>query len=145
MTTEEALNEHFVATGIYPEGCTRESWYPGNLVALQLGSWTLPIFPILDRNGPILLHDIHHMITGYPPTWKGEAELAGWEIGSGGCRRHLFYWLDRLSFLLLGGVAAPAATWRAFRRGLGNRNLYGRDPEEVLQMNVAELERYVGV
>ena len=85
------------------------------------------------------------MITGYPPTWKGEAEIAGWEIGSGGCRWHLFYWLDRLSFLVLGLVAAPVATWRAFTRGLGNRNLYHRDPEEVLQTDVAELESYVGV
>lgn len=145
MTTEEALNRHFVATGIYGEGCTRDSWYPGNLVSLQLGSWKLPIFPILDRNGPIVLHDVHHMITGYPATWKGEAEVAGWEIASGGCRWHVFYWLDRLSFLLVGLVAAPAATWRALRRGRRNRNLYDRDPEEVLQTDLAELERQVGV
>jgi hypothetical protein len=144
MTTEEALNQHFVAAGIYAEGCTRESWYPGHLVSLQFGHWKLPIFPILDRNGPIVLHDVHHMITGYPPTWKGEAEIAGWEIASGGCRWHVLYWLDRLSFLLIGLVAAPVSTWRAFERGKGNRNLYDRDPEEVLETDVAELERYVG-
>ena len=144
MKTEEALNRHFVASGIYAEGCTRESWYPGHLVSLQFGHRQLPVFPILDRNGPIVLHDIHHMITGYPTTWTGEAEIAGWEVASGGCRWHVLYWLDRLSFLLIGLFVAPLATWRALKRGKGHRNLYGRDPEEVLQSDVAELGRYVG-
>lgn len=144
MKTEEALNRHFVAAGIYAEGCTRESRYPAHLVSLQLGHWQLPIFPILDRSGPIVLHDIHHMLTGYPTTWTGEAEIAGWEVASGGCRWHLLYWLDRLSFLVIGLVIAPRATWRAWRHGKGQRNLYGLDPEEVLETDVAELECYVG-
>lgn len=145
MTTEDALNRHFVATGIYAEGCTRENWYPGNFVSIQIARWKVPIFPILRRNGPIVLHDVHHMITGYPPSWRGEAEIAGWEIGSGGCRWHLFYWLDRLSFLLLGLFAAPVATWRAFARGRTCHNLYRMEPEAVLRMEVREVRDYVGL
>jgi len=83
MTIEESLNRYFAATGIYADGCTREDWYPGNTLHLRVGSWKVP-FPILRRAGPIILHDVHHMLTGYPPTWKGETELAAWEIGSGG-------------------------------------------------------------
>lgn len=142
MTAEEALNRHFVETGIHPAGCTREDWYPGHFVSLKIGRWWLPIFPVLRRNGPIVLHDLHHMLAGYPPTWRGEALLAGWEIGSGGCRWHLFYWIDRMAFLLAGLLTAPVATWRAFARGLGSRNLFGQEPEAVLRMEVEELARY---
>ena len=67
MTTEEALNRHFVSTGIYAEGCTRDDWYAGHAVYLEVGAWKVP-FPILRRSGPIILHDLHHMLTGYPPT-----------------------------------------------------------------------------
>jgi len=143
MTAEEALNRHFVDTGIYAEGCTRRDWYPGNIVSLKIGGVSLPVFPILRRDGPIILHDLHHMLAGYPPTWQGEAELAAWEIGSGGCRWHLLYWIDRLSFLVVGLAAAPVAVWRAFVRGRGNRNLFDREPEAVLRTDIAELERYV--
>jgi len=145
MTVEQALNRHFAANGIYPEGCTRKDWYPGHLVSLKFGPLSLPIFPILRRNGPIVLHDLHHMLAGYPPTWRGEAELAAWEMGSGGCRWHLVYWLDRLSFLLGGMLAAPVSTWRAFVRGRRSRNLFSQDPEAVLRMDLASLERLVRV
>lgn len=144
MSIEEALNRHFVATGIYAEGCTREDWYAGHAVYLRVGGQKVP-FPILRRSGPIILHDVHHMLTGYPPTWKGEAELAGWEIGSGGCGWHPLYWLDRLSFLILGLVAAPAATARAIARGLRGHNLFGRDPEAVLREDVDHVRAYAGV
>jgi len=145
MTVEQALNRHFMRNGIYSEGCTREDWYPGNLVTLKFGALRLPIFPILRHDGPIVLHDLHHMLSGYPPTWRGEAELAAWELGSGGCRGHLFYWLDRLTFLLAGVLAAPFATWRAFVRGRRSENLFGQEPEALLGMELAELERRVGV
>jgi len=144
MTIEEALNQHFAATGIYAEGSTREDWYARNAIYLRVGSWKVP-FPILRRAGPIILHDVHHMLTGYPPTWKGEAELAGWEIGSGGCSWHILYWIDRLSFLIVGLVAAPAATARALARGLRGHNLFGRDPEAVLREDVDDVHAYVGV
>ncbi len=144
MTAEEAPNRHFVETGIYAEGCTRSDWYPGNIVSLKIGGVSFPVFPILRRDGPIVLHDLHHMLAGYPPTWRGEAEFAAWEIGSGGCHWHIFYWIDRLSFLLVGLVAAPAAMWRAFARARRSRNLFDQEAEAVLRMDIAELESHVG-
>jgi len=145
MTAEDALNEHFATSGIYEEGCTRDDWYPGHVVSLVVADRKLPVFPVLRRGGPIILHDLHHLLTGYPPTWKGEAELAGWELGSGGCGWHLVYWLDRLFFLLLGVVVTPRALLRAFVRGLRSHNLFGMSPKAVLRMEVDALRAYAGV
>jgi hypothetical protein len=144
MNVEEALNRHFVASGIYPEGCTRGDWYAGNAVYIRMGDWNIP-FPIARRSGPIILHDVHHMLTGYPPTWKGEVEVAASEIGSGGCGWHPLYWLDRLSFLIAGLFTAPRATVRAFVRGWRGHNLFGRDPEAVLREPVEEVRAWAGV
>lgn len=144
MKIEEALNRHFVSSGIYAEGCTRDDWYAGHAVMLRAGAWRIP-FPILRRSGPIILHDVHHMLTGYPPTWKGEAEVAAWEIASGGCGWHPLYWLDRLTFLVLGLVAAPAATLRAVRRGLRGHNLFGEDSEAVLRQELGAVRAQTGL
>jgi hypothetical protein len=144
MTIEDALNRHFVAAGICPEGCTRDDWYAGNAVYLKMGSWRVP-FPIARRSGPIILHDVHHMLTGYPPTWKGEVEVAAWEIASGGCGRHPLYWLDRLSFLLAGLVALPRATARALARGRRGHNLFRKDPEAVLHQDLDHVRAWAGV
>ena len=132
MTIEQELNRHFADTGILAAGCTREDWYPGHFVHLGVGSWKLPIFPILRRGGPIVIHDVHHMLTGAAPDWRGEVELAGWELASGGCRWHVFYWFDRLVLALLGLVSAPRALLRGLRAGRTCRNLYGADTEELL-------------
>ena len=139
MTTEEALNRHFATTGILHEGCTRGDWYQGHFIYLNLGPIKIPFFPILHRSGPVVLHDIHHMLTGYGTDWKGELEIAGWELGSGGCHWHLVYWTDRLLSFALGLVSAPATTLRGFRAGRGHRNLYRMKPEHVLAMDLDEV------
>jgi len=144
MTAEEALNQHFVAMGIYKEGCTRKDWYAGHCVWLEVGPARIP-FPILRRGGPIVLHDLHHMLSGCATDWRGEIELAGWELGSGGCGWHPLYWLDRLTFVLLGLLTAPTPTLHAFALGRKRRNLFRMDPEQVLQMDVDELRAYGGV
>lgn len=136
MTTQEALNDRFVADGILTRGATRDDWYAGHWIRLQIGATQVPFFPILRRSGPIILHDVHHMLTGYGFNWRGELEVAAWELGSGGCGWHLLYWLDRFTFFALGLVFAPRVTLQAFARGRGEHNLFGRDPEEVLQMDL---------
>ncbi len=145
MTAEQALNRHFIATGILDEGSTRDDWYAGHWIYLKLGSARLPFFPVLRRGGPVVLHDLHHMLTGYAPDWKGEVELAGWELGSGGCGWHLLYGFDRLASFRLGLLTAPSGTLRAFARGGRCRNLFRRNPEEVLRTDVDRLRSDLSV
>jgi hypothetical protein len=145
MNTERALNDHFAATGLLPEGCTRADWYAHHAIPLKIGGVTVGVFPILQREGPIILHDLHHMLTGCPPDWRGEVELAGWELASGGCGWHLFYWLDRLSLMALGLLTAPTRLLQGLRAGWGRSNLYGMSPKGVLRLDADALRRYVAV
>ena len=61
-------------------------------------------------------HDRHHMITGFPLTMAGEIQLAAWAWGAG----RYPDWRATLmcgSLILLGAVAMPRRTLRAYRDG----------------------------
>src|SRR5690349_1116580 len=49
------------------------------------------------------LHDLHHIATGYPTTWKGEAEIGAWEVASG-CRHYFWAWWLNFSAVFIGFV-----------------------------------------
>ena len=50
-------------------------------------------------------HDLHHVLTEDPTTWRGEAEIAAWELASV-CGRHVTVWLllTVLSLLMCAAV-----------------------------------------
>ena len=102
------------------------------------------------KNGPLRrealkLHDLHHLATGYGTDWRGEAEISAWELASG-FGRQPYAWIVMLWGLFTGLVMHPEATFRAFVRGRGSRNLYGRRFDASwLDRSVAELRAHLRV
>ena len=144
MTTKDALLAYLVEQHLRDEGDTSEAWFRDNWYRLNVGGHKLPVFPLLfGLKRSLLLHDVHHLISGYDISWRGELALAGWELGSGGCGWHLFFWFDRVIFFLLALLLMPASTLKALRRGLKSHNLYRLNPEEVLTKEIEELRQYV--
>ena len=142
--TEAALNEHFLSNGLLPEGSTRKDWYKNHNIPIKFGQVTVALFPILQREGPVILHDLHHLLTGYAPDWGGEVELAAWELASGGCGWHVVFWLDRLFLVAAGVFTAPTRLLSGFKAGRGCSNLYGMAPKSALRLDTDELLKYVG-
>jgi hypothetical protein len=79
----------------------------------------------------VKLHDLHHVLTGYPTTWTGEAEIGAWELASG-CRTHLAAWYLNAWAALIGLFIAPRRVLAAYRRGRRERNLYGGELTDAL-------------
>ncbi|MBK8101551.1 MAG: hypothetical protein IPK26_31100 [Planctomycetes bacterium] len=106
----------------------------------------IPIaFPNFDARRAILVtHDVHHLLTGYPTTWRGEGEIGAFEIATG-CRGYWAAWFFNFGGFLFGLVLAPRRLWRAFVRGRHARNYYGADPEVVLQRTVAQARAELGL
>jgi hypothetical protein len=73
------------------------------------------------------LHDLHHIATEYPTTWKGEAEIGAWELASG-CAYYFWAWVLNGAAALVGLLLWPRATVLAFRRGRRCTNLYHIEP-----------------
>jgi hypothetical protein len=82
----------------------------------QLGGCVIPLPNFRWRRDNIAQHDVHHVVTGYPPTFEGELLVAAWETG----RRSYSALPARLlatCLALLGLCLSPRRTVSAFRSG----------------------------
>jgi ubiquinone biosynthesis protein Coq4 len=98
--------------------------------APQPARWSCPIGPVTFRfpyfawrRRAIRAHDLHHEMTGYPMTMRGEFQLAAWEMGAG----RYPDWRATLMcapLLVTGLCWSPRAMWRAYRAGRRSESLY---------------------
>ena len=139
MQARALLAEYIESHNLCPGASTVEEWLGKEWIEFRVGGRLIPLLPLWGLKEALTSHDVHHALTGYPTTLKGECELAGWELASGGCRWNLFFWIDRLGALALGLVVYPRATLQAIRRGWGSRNLYGIGVQGILAADVQSL------
>lgn len=127
------------ARELYFERSGLDPGYERRWVRLQAGRFVFGFPNLPSRRRAVRLHDLHHVLTGYETSWTGEAEISGFEIGSG-CGDYAFAWAINLQGLVLGQLIAPRRTFRAFVRGRHATNLYHLVPA----FDPALLERTVG-
>jgi hypothetical protein len=135
VTVGEARARYFAEAGFPADG-----GYAAKFVELaRLGPIPLGFPNSNARRRAVVLHDLHHVVTGFRTDWRGEAEISAWEIASG-CDAFAFAWYINLLGMVMGWVVDAGATWRAFVRGRHSRNLYGAGfSESLLREPVAEL------
>ncbi len=110
-----------------------------------------PVFITLpnwgDRVATAKLHDIHHVLTEYPATLKGEAEIGAWEVASG-CDKYYVAWFFNLGAFFYGLFCFPKSLFKAFMRAKRCRtNLYHGTvyDEQLLNKTVGELRETIGL
>ena len=136
LTLGEARARLFALGGLGDDGGYGDAW-----VSVKL--WRVPLaFPNTEgRRRAVRFHDLHHVLTEYPTTWRGEFEIAAWEVASG-LRRYWAGWLLDLLGFACGLVVIPRAVYRAFVRGRHSANLYGGAwDESILNRRVGEVRR----
>lgn len=138
-TVRQALAQYFRASGLPEDGGYSAAWF-----WIRVGPISLPMPNIVARRGAVRYHDLHHLLTGYDTSWRGEAAIGAWELGSG-CGRYWVGWVLDLAVLPVGLLIAPRATFAAFCRGRRSENLFGRDYEALLPLTVAELRSRVRI
>ena len=135
MTIRDARQQYFDQHGLGDGG------YDDKWVALKVG----PI-PMYFPNTParvraVRLHDIHHALTAYDTSWRGEAQIGAWEVASS-CAQHYAAWFLNLAAMALGLYINPRQTFRAFLRGRYSGNLYaGQFHEPLLEETVGTLRQ----
>ena len=140
LTLGEARARLFALSGFAPDGGYGDAW-------VKLKLWRIPLaFPNTEgRRRAVRFHDLHHVLTEYPTTWRGEFEIAAWEV-AGGIRRYWAAWLLDLLGFACGLAVFPRATYRAFVRGRHSTNLYGDVWDDtILGRSVGELRRRLGL
>ena len=84
-------------------------------------------------------HDLHHVVTNYPFTLRGEVQVAAWEFAAGRYP-NIFSNLFCLPLITLGVITMPRKLWAAFKYGMQSQSLY-KTPitEELLNSKLKDL------
>jgi hypothetical protein len=112
-------------------------------IHVQIGPLRFPFPNPGQRREVIWLHDLTHLLTGYDTSWTGEGEIAAWELASGFPLKHwIGYFYAPITFSI-GLIVAPVRTLRAFRLGIGQKNVYKLQLEssQLKHMTVADLKK----
>jgi len=131
-----AARERYFEINNFEGGGYEEGW-------VKMRAGPVPIwFPnTVARVKAVRFHDLHHVLTEYPTTWRGEAEIGAWEVATG-CATHYQAWLLNLLAFAIGLVINPRGVYRAFMRGRRTRNLYRTTfSDELLARRVGEVRR----
>lgn len=116
-TLGEALAEFRRANGLAVDEAAKPSW------TCRLGPIMLRLPNFGWRRRAILAHDLHHVLTGYPCTLRGEFQMAAWEFGAG----PMPHWCAAafcLPLIVAGLFWSPRHIWRAYRMGRRSQTLH---------------------
>ncbi|MDT7690122.1 MAG: hypothetical protein QOE46_2881 [Acidobacteriota bacterium] len=136
LTLGEARSRLFALGNLGVNGGYDEAW-----VKLKLGRIPLAFPNTEGRRRAVRFHDLHHVLTEYPTTWRGEFEIGAWEVATGVGPYWEGWLLDLLGFGC-GLIVFPRSVYRAFLRGRRSANLYGDVwNESILSRRVGEVRR----
>lgn len=139
-TVREARARYFVDNAFGPDGGYGSPW-----VTMKAGPIPIALPNAPSRVRAVRFHDLHHIATGYPTTWIGEAEISAWELATG-CADHYAAWVLNLLVFPIGFFLSPRRLFRAFVRGRHSRNLYRTEfGDALLDQSVADLRHRLGL
>ncbi|MGA9522537.1 MAG: hypothetical protein WBV82_13805 [Myxococcaceae bacterium] len=138
-TMREAVQRYFEENGFGADGGYASPW-----VDFKLGPIPFPLPNTPSRVRAVRFHDLHHVLTGYRTDIVGEFEISAWEIAAG-CRDFHAAWVLNLSGIAGGVFRSPVRTFKAFVRGSCERTTYGLDYDALLDRDVEDLRRELGI
>ena len=115
----------------------------------------VPVFPLFVLPETVrdlfLIHDAHHLITGYGTDFRGEMALNAWPLASGG-----YFFAGAPSWMLLEDGKAlfsailfliwmPREFLSAFRKGWRQHSLYALNVDTALEMDLENAKRYTAI
>jgi hypothetical protein len=139
QTPREILSKFYSDNNLDPDGGQGSS-----SVKIELTPKFHFYFPNFDaRRKAVILHDIHHLLTGYTTTLAGESEISAWEIASG-CKSYWAAFLIDTSGLMMDIPFNFMGVLKAFSRGRKTKNLYHNrfSEEQALDMKISELRKH---
>jgi hypothetical protein len=129
----DARQRYFADNG-FSEASYNDRW-----VKLKLGPIPFWFPNTTARRRAVPLHDLHHIATGYATSWRGEAEIAAWELAAG-CERYTAARLLDFGAFSWGIAIAPRRVYRAFMHGRRSTSLYYSGwRNDLLDLSVPDL------
>ena len=146
MTLREAIKRNQAVKGM-PNS---DRW-----LSFRFNQVWVPVFPLFvlpeTVRDLVLIHDAHHLITGYGTDFRGEMELNAWTLASGG---YFFagapWWMlledgKALLSAILSLIWMPREFLSAFRKGWRQHSLYALNVDTALEMDLEDAKRYTAI
>ena len=142
-TVRDARADYFARNG-FSTAAYEDRWVHVKILGIPI------VFPnVKSRRRAIRFHDIHHVVTGYDTSLRGEAQIGAWEIAAtfpDRGREYLAAWVLNTSVFGMGLVLAPRRVYRAFVRGRHCSSLYRLGwSDALLARDVAALQHELGL
>ncbi|MDZ7897261.1 MAG: hypothetical protein U5N85_04430 [Arcicella sp.] len=136
-TLQQALQVFYDNNNFGEDGGIKEDW-----VWIKFGVFSFPLPNFEQRKKNVWRHDANHILLGYDTSWKGEAAVSAWEIGSGGWGKFWVAWGLTLWALGVGVIFFPKSTHQAFMRGRNTLSPYllGIEKDKILATNISQLK-----
>lgn len=141
LTIQEALPVFYSQYNLDPNGGVNED----HVTVVLMKGLTLYIPNFETRKKIVVLHDIHHLVTGYSARMKGEMETSAWELSTG-CFNNWFALVINTYTLMMGLALNLPGVWKAWRVGKRTTNLYHKNYSlsDLMSRKVADLKGELG-
>ncbi|MFL5764311.1 MAG: hypothetical protein ACJ77K_10265 [Bacteroidia bacterium] len=136
-TPREVLNKFYIDNHLDDDGGNSKSFV--RIDAAKNFHFYIPNSDL--RRKAVALHDVHHILSGYNTSFKGECEISAWEIGSGIGKYWIALYIDTAG-MMMGLPLYFKSVLRAYARGRRTKNLYSDQPaiDKALDMKISELQ-----
>jgi hypothetical protein len=140
-TLQHQLNNFYEVNGYGEEGGINNKW-----IWLKFKYFSLPIPNIKGRRENVWRHDMLHILLDYDTSWKGETQVSGWVMGSGGWGKFYVGWLFAFAMFGIAIVFFPKSTFKSFVRGRNTRSPYllGIEKEKLYSTDIEILKKDFG-
>jgi hypothetical protein len=137
-TLQDHLEKFYDVNGYGEEGGINNDW-----IWLKFKYFSLPIPNIKGRRENVWRHDMLHILLDYDTSWKGETQVSGWVMGSGGWGRFYVGWLFAIAMFGIAIVFFPKSTFQSFIRGRNTLSPYllGVSKEKLFCSDIEKLKQ----
>jgi hypothetical protein len=141
MSVRDGLRSYLEENG-FTQAAYDARWTDASLLGIR---FSVPNTP--RHRWAIMLHDLHHVATGYGTDITGEGEVSAWETRRGLGDLGAYVSGIVLSATMAGVLIAPRRTWTAWWAPAATRSLFvrGIDYEALLALSVGELRARLGI
>lgn len=139
MTISQSLQEFYTANNFPSDGGESNDYFE-----LKFKLFTLKLPNSQFRKDVIHMHDIQHILYNCNTTWKGEAFIAGWEIGTK-MWKHFPIGIMSLWAMGFSLVNNPKEVLKGYKAGINSTGIIDLkiDKKKLLELSIPKLKSII--
>ncbi|WP_298782245.1 hypothetical protein [uncultured Polaribacter sp.] len=139
MTISQSLQQFYIENNFSSDGGKNDDYFD-----LKFKLFTIKIPNSQFRKDVIYLHDIQHILYNCDTSWRGEAFIAGWEIGT---KMWKHFPIGMISLWAMGFslLNYPKEVFKGYKTGINSIGIIDLklDKKAILKLSITELKKII--